>query len=62
MVVVPGVAQVQEETGYSVAASRLHHLVTCPAGVGTGGSSMALYWLEVRLDKGANCASWWQAG
>ena len=39
--------QVLEETGYSVAACRLHHIITCPAGVGTAGSSQALYWLEV---------------
>jgi len=39
--------EVLEETGYSVAASRLHHIITCPAGVGTAGSSQALYWLEV---------------
>ena len=38
-----------EECGYEVEASRLEQIVTCPASVGTGGTSQTIFSLEVRL-------------
>ena len=41
--------QVLEECGYEVEASRLEHVVTCPASVGTGGTSQTIFSLEVHF-------------
>ena len=42
--------QVLEECGYEVEASRLEHIVTCPASVGTGGTAQTIFSLEVTFD------------
>ena len=42
--------QVLEECGYEVEASRLEHIVTCPASVGTGGTTQTIFSLEVAFD------------
>lgn len=39
--------EVLEECGYEVEVSRLEHVVTCPASVGTGGTSQTIFSLEV---------------
>jgi len=41
--------EVLEECGYEVEASRLQHVVTCPASVGTGGTSQTIFSLEVHF-------------